>query len=80
MAAVNSTRNYWLRFLIVMLCFGVCSLASAADLSSPIGRWRTIDDKTGKPRGTVRVYEQDGLLFARIEESYSADDASRTCA
>lgn len=50
-----------------------------SDPSSPLGRWKTIDDKTGKARGIVRVYEQGGMLFAKIEESYDPKDASRIC-
>lgn len=40
--------------------------AQASDLSSPIGNWRTIDDRTNKVDGSVQIYERDGLLFGRI--------------
>lgn len=33
---------------------------------SPIGRWKTIDRKTGKVVSTVEVYEQGGKLFGKI--------------
>ena len=41
-------------------------VAHAADLSSPVGNWRTIDDKTNKPSGTMVIYQRDGLLFGRV--------------
>lgn len=47
--------------------------------SSPIGLWRTIDDKTGQPRGIVRVYQADGGYFARIERSLTANEDGRKC-
>jgi uncharacterized protein (DUF2147 family) len=47
--------------------------------SSPIGLWRTIDDKTGQPRGIVRVYQADGGYFARIERSFTANEDGRKC-
>ena len=47
--------------------------------SSPIGLWKTIDDKTGKPRGLVRVYEQEGRYFARIERSLTPGEEGRKC-
>jgi uncharacterized protein (DUF2147 family) len=50
----------------------------AADLS-PAGLWKTIDDKTGRARGFVRIYEQNGELFGKIESSLSPQDAREVC-
>ncbi len=33
-----------------------------------VGRWQTIDDKTGKPGSIVRTYLQEGKLFGKIEK------------
>lgn len=41
---------------------------AAADLTSPVGDWRTIDDHSHKPRAIVQVYEQNGLLYGRVKE------------
>lgn len=36
---------------------------------TPVGTWTTIDDKTGKPKSVVEVYEQrDGTLSGRVVE------------
>lgn len=40
------------------------SLAVAAD--SPVGTWKTIDDKTGKALSEIQIYEQDSKLFGKI--------------
>jgi uncharacterized protein (DUF2147 family) len=53
--------------------------AHAEDLSSPIGRWKTFDDKSGEARGIVRIYEQDGKFFGRLEQSFTPDAESRVC-
>jgi uncharacterized protein (DUF2147 family) len=53
--------------------------AGANDVSSPVGIWKTVDDKTGKARSLVRIYEKDGKLFARIEQSLIPGDEARTC-
>jgi uncharacterized protein (DUF2147 family) len=53
--------------------------AAAIDLTSPAGWWQPIDDKTGKPLGLIRIYEQDGLFFGRVEPSSPDDDRSRRC-
>ena len=46
---------------------------------SPAGLWKTIDDKTGQPRGIVRVYEEQGRYFARIERSLTPGEEGRKC-
>jgi uncharacterized protein (DUF2147 family) len=51
----------------------------AADLQSPVGLWKTIDDKTGKPRAIVRIYVEDGKYFGKIEQSFTPGAASRVC-
>ena len=68
----------WL--LISTLAF-TCTLgpSAASDLSSPAGRWQPIDEKTGQPLGLIRIYEDRGLFFGRIEPSSPTDDTSRRC-
>ena len=34
---------------------------------SPLGLWRTFDDRTGRERGLIRIFESNGALFGRIE-------------
>ena len=51
----------------------------AADQQSPIGLWKTVDDKTGMPRALVRVYTQDGKYFGRIEQSFTPGAQARVC-
>jgi len=53
--------------------------ASATEPASPIGLWKTIDDKSGSPRAIVRIYEQDGKLFGRIERSFTPGAENRVC-
>ena len=55
-----------------MACF-------SADATSPIGVWKTFDDKTGKARAIVRIYEQNGKLFGRIEQSFTPGGEHRLC-
>ena len=43
------------------------SLVSAfAGEDSPVGTWKTFDDKTGRPRSIVRITEQDGELSGKV--------------
>jgi len=47
--------------------------AWAAD--SPVGAWKTVDDKTGKVESTVEIYEQGGKLFGKITSLTEPNDA-----
>lgn len=42
--------------------------AYAADSSSPVGKWKTIDDKSGKPKSIVQITESNGVLTGKIVE------------
>lgn len=46
---------------------------------SPVGRWKTIDDRTGKPRGVVRIYEENGRLYGKIESSLDPREQRENC-
>lgn len=35
---------------------------------TPIGRWKTVDDGTGKAKSIVLIWEEDGKLFGKIEK------------
>ena len=51
------------------LAVALCAIAAAhpaAAADSPVGKWNTVDDKTGKVVSEVEVYEQDGKLFGKI--------------
>ncbi len=52
--------------------------ATGAELLSPVGRWKTIDDKTGKPKAIVQVYIESGKLFGRIEATLDPN-AKKIC-
>ncbi|MEY3979027.1 MAG: hypothetical protein RLZZ375_456 [Pseudomonadota bacterium] len=50
------------------LLLGALLTAQASD--SPVGLWRTIDDKTGKEKSLVRVIEVNGEFKASIEKLF----------
>lgn len=50
------------------LLFGALLTAQASE--SPVGLWRTIDDKTGKEKSLIRIVETNGELHATIEKLF----------
>ena len=66
--------------LFTFMLAGVPAASSrAADAQSPLGLWKTVDDKTGMPRAMVRIYLQDGKYFGRIEQSFAPGAETRVC-
>lgn len=43
------------------------------------GRWKTVDDKTGKQKGIVLIYEQSGQFFGKIESILDPKQANKIC-
>jgi len=63
---------------LTMLLFAAVGAVSATE-PSPAGRWKTVDDRTGQPRGFVRIYEENGAFFGKIEGTLKAADAKEHC-
>jgi uncharacterized protein (DUF2147 family) len=51
----------------------------APRVASPIGVWQTVSDKTGQATSLVRIYEERGRLFARVEKVLVTEDIPTTC-
>jgi uncharacterized protein (DUF2147 family) len=68
-----------IRTFAVLLCLSALALRAApADFAgTPAGHWRTFDDKTGKPKAIVLLYEEKGLLFGRVETLIDPDAVKR---
>jgi len=44
--------------LLLITQVGICQ--------SVLGKWKTIDDETGKPRSIVEIFERDGKVHGKI--------------
>ena len=58
------------RFLLILLLSSASIPAYAADASSPVGVWRTIDDKSCKEKSLVRITEVNGEFRGTIEKLF----------
>lgn len=41
--------------------------------NSPVGRWKTVDDVTGKAKSVVVIWEENGKLYGRIQKLVDPD-------
>jgi uncharacterized protein (DUF2147 family) len=46
---------------------------------SIFGKWKTIDDLTGKEKGIVEIYEHKGKIYGKIIEIFEADKKHLKC-
>ncbi len=65
--------------LAALAGFAVYAAAQTKVDRDPIGLWRTVDDKTGQPKGEVRIFSRDGSLFGQIERVFDSKDAASRC-
>lgn len=63
-----------IQFLLLFTLF-------TSQLSSPtvIGKWKTIDDQTGKPLSVVEIYEHQGKIYGKVVEILNAENRARKC-
>lgn len=62
----------WQRLAFIGLWLALLlSATDAADLSSPVGLWKTIDDNSGKPGGLIRIVLADGRYEGKIEKIFT---------
>jgi uncharacterized protein (DUF2147 family) len=47
--------------------------------ASPVGRWKTVDDATGKVKSIVQIREDNGKLYGTIETLFDPPVPRPTC-
>jgi uncharacterized protein (DUF2147 family) len=62
----------------LILLGAALAFSSAFAQVSPVGLWRSIDDKTGEPKAEIRITDSGGMLTGRIEKTLKKD-AKPTC-
>ncbi|WP_136666865.1 DUF2147 domain-containing protein [Flavobacterium sp. H122] len=46
---------------------------------SVLGKWKTIDDKTGKAKSIVEIFESNGKVYGKIVEIFDPAKRDRKC-
>jgi uncharacterized protein (DUF2147 family) len=64
-----------LSVLLGSACTPRLRAAAGAEKSkdSPVGRWKTVDDVTGKPKSVVTIWEEHGKLYGRVQKLVDPD-------
>lgn len=59
-------------FFFLLGCF-------QTNAQSVLGKWKTIDDKTGKPKSVVEIFESNGKIFGKIIEIVDPARRDKKC-
>ena len=70
----SRTVARWRSVLIavaVLSSLAVSSSAAAPNSGSPVGKWTTVDDVSGKPTSVVEIWEEQGTLRGKITATHA---------
>ena len=62
--------------LVSFMSLLFCSMTHGQDV---FGKWKTIDDRTGKPKAIINIYEHKGLLYGRVVKIVEKGKENATC-
>ena len=54
-------------------------ISHSALAQSPIGKWKTVDDETGKEKSVVEIYEKEGKLYGKIDQIMDLEEPDPKC-
>ncbi|SMG17194.1 Uncharacterized conserved protein, DUF2147 family [Marivirga sericea] len=60
---------------LALLLIGI-SFSSLAQ-SDVTGKWKTIDDETGKEKSIVEIFEKDGMIYGKITKLFRGPDEEK---
>lgn len=60
-----------------MMLFVSCTFYSQN--KSVLGKWKTIDDETGKAKSIVEIYEKSGKIYGKVIEILDLDHKNDSC-
>ena len=60
--------------LLIILLFSI-----TGNSQSIIGKWKTIDDETGKEKSIIEIYQVKGKIYAKVDELLTKGDENKIC-
>ena len=65
---------------ISILFFILATVSLSAQISSIVGDWKTVDDKTGEQRSVVTIYKgSDGLYYGKVSRLLMYQELDLKC-
>ena len=67
-----------MRTFFLLLITLVCSSA-IAQKHSVLGKWKSIDDETGKELGVIHIFEDGGKIYGKVIEIMNPKNRDKIC-
>lgn len=64
------------KFLLITI---VLLFSNFGQSQSVFGKWKTIDDRTGNPKGIINIYEKDGMMYGEIDKVVEPGKENSLC-
>lgn len=62
------------KFLFIFIFFIQFSFSQ-----NVIGKWKTIDDETGKEKSVVEIFERNGKIYGKVIEVLESENKNKKC-
>jgi uncharacterized protein (DUF2147 family) len=63
-----------IKFFFLLLSLPLISFSQGV-----IGKWKTIDDETGKAKSIVKIYEENGKIYGEIYKILTPGEENKKC-
>ncbi|NNE77549.1 MAG: DUF2147 domain-containing protein [Pricia sp.] len=50
---------------VILVCL-MALMIQTGHGQSVFGKWKTVDDRTGKPKAIIDIYEKEGLMYGKV--------------
>jgi len=57
------------RIVIIVLCL-IIAIQNISAQDPILGKWKTIDDESGKPRSVVEIYKKGDLYYGKVVDMF----------
>jgi uncharacterized protein (DUF2147 family) len=55
------------------------TISNSIQSQSIIGKWKTVDDETGKAKSIVEIYEKSGKIYGKIVDILDVEKKNKSC-
>ena len=78
---MNKTADFLNHFIkaAAYCAIALFAITAIADSQSPVGQWKTIDDKTGKEKSIIEIMSIDGILTGKIIKLLNPSKPNPVC-
>ena len=79
MPLLSGLKTHLMKKYIIYIAILLISTMTSAQNHKVIGKWKTIDDVTGKPLSVIEIYEKSGKIYGKVHEIIDPINRKKLC-